>query len=110
MGLDVSHGAFNGAYSSFARFREAVFVAAGRRIPRSKIGLSEFLEHSDYDGQISPELAAACADEMEELLPVLDEMAEKQFYTDELPYGDRARIWIDGCRLAAEKGEPLEFT
>jgi hypothetical protein len=110
MGLDVSHGAFRGSYSGFARFREAVFVAAGGRIPRSKIGLREFLEHSDHDGQISPELAAACADDMEELLPVLDEMAEKQFHTNELAYGERARIWIAGCRLAAENGEPLEFT
>lgn len=33
MGLDVSHGAFSGAYSAFNRLRQAVCAAAGGRHP-----------------------------------------------------------------------------
>ena len=34
MGLDVSHGAFSGAYSAFNRFRQAVCFVLGGSFPR----------------------------------------------------------------------------
>ena len=126
MGLDVSHDAFSGAYSAFSRFRMAICLATGGAIaskspetrwtfgpgfsPETHPGLFEFLCHSDCDGQISTELAAACADEMEALLPILDEMRDAFGHiARDGGYGAVAKRWIAGCRLAAEKGEPLEF-
>lgn len=127
MGLDVSHDAFSASYSAFDRFRAAVCKAtfgnycdevSGRDYwimgegfsKESHPGLYEFLAHSDCDGEISPDLAAACADEMEALLPAIDAMGEGGGHVArDGGFGAVARKWIAGCREAAKNGEPLEF-
>ena len=81
MGLDVSHDAFSGAYSSFNRFRQAIAKAMGGSYPpheketdddgkpldrdmwywgsgfsrATHPGLYCLLSHSDCDGEISRE-------------------------------------------------------
>ncbi len=127
MGLDVSHGAFDGAYSAFNRFREAVCKATGGHwcdavsgrdfwqfgdgySSKSHPGLYEFLKHSDCDGEIAAELAAKCADEMEALLPALDAQGDGGGHLSRNGgYGGTARKWIEGCRDAAAAGEELSF-
>jgi hypothetical protein len=74
-------------------------------------GLYEFMSHSDCDGVILPEMAGQLADELEELLPVIEAMG----LTDAGHIGRAGgypavvRKLIAGCRLAAKHNEPLEF-
>jgi len=128
MGLDVSHGAFDGAYSAFNRFRESVCKAteghwcdavSGREFwhfgegysKETHPGLFEFLAHGDCEGEITPYLAAKCADEMELLLPKLDDMGGGGGHLERNGgIGATARKWIKGCRKAAKAGESLEFS
>ena len=148
MGLDISHGAFGGAYSSFNRFRQAVAWAAGcifphydlsnpREVerlkeldaypPQDKLGdsywyapdgfntarpaLHKFLCHSDCDGQIPPQECADLANELELLLPKIEDNpypAAGHILRDG-GYTKVLERFIGGCRLAASRGEPLDF-
>lgn len=113
MGLDVSHDAFSAPYSAFNRFRKQLLQAAGGKWPsehgglidfgtmseESHPGLWSFFCHSDCEGEMTAEECAACANEMEALLPILSgEVLE------------RTRKWIAGCRAAVKANEPLEFS
>lgn len=129
MGLDVSHGDFGMAYSAFNRFRQAVAKAAGASFPphddptldREMIcfpegfrhespGLFEFLTHSDCDGEIDPKTCAALADEMEALIPALEQEGEGSGHIARSGgFAGAARRFIGAAREAAKAGEPLEF-
>ena len=131
MGLDVSHDAFSGAYSAFNRFRQSVAQAMSGSFPphiRSlqldddswywdkKVyskgthpGLFELMSHSDCDGSISPQMCIAVANELEALLPKLEEMATNGHLSKYDNMAGVARQFIKGCREAAEANENLEF-
>lgn len=129
MGLDTSHEAFHGAYSAFNRLRQAVAKAAGgsfpphsdpAKFPRDDMwywtddnhgpGLYEFMTHSDCDGEISPEMCNAVADELEALLPKMQDLGEAGGHLARVGgYHGALTKFIAGCRLAAECNEPLEF-
>ncbi len=131
MGLDVSHDAFHGAYSSFNRLRGAVAKAAGGSFPphddlsldqsqwywegdiyshTSHPGLSEFLMHSDCDGQIEPELLNDVAHDLEMLLPAVTLMGIGAGHIErDGGYGAVLERFITGCKAAAAAQEPLEF-
>lgn len=130
MGLDTTHDAFSGAYSAFNRFRQVVAKAAGGSYPphddpkldeemwfvgdgfssETHPGLFEFLNHSDCDGDIAPEVCAKLADEMEALLPKIESFGEGVGHIERAGgYGGVTRRWIAGCREAAAANEPLEF-
>lgn len=130
MGLDTSHDAFHGAYSAFNRFRQAVAKAIGGSFPfhddtsldnklwywgdgygkESHPGLHCFFMHEDCDGEISPEDCARIADELEPLLPEIDEMGMGGGHIESQGgYGSVTRKFIAGCRLAAESNETLVF-
>lgn len=125
MGLDMSHDAWRGAYSAFNRFRKAMADVCGVTWPdflngdsmvyfndfdpETHPGLAEFFTHSDCDGEITPELCAKLADEMEPLLPQLDEMSGAGGHLALLGFGGAARRFIAGCRAAAAANEPLRF-
>jgi hypothetical protein len=83
MGLDISHDAFSGAYSTFGRFRREIARVVGVKFPPHNDpeldnvfiyfpegfedrapGLFEFFCHSDCDGEIGPDTAAKLADEL----------------------------------------------
>ncbi|KND06156.1 MULTISPECIES: hypothetical protein [Bacillus] len=133
MGLDVTHGAFSGAYSAFNNLRRFLLRSIGGSWPphddkklkdghwyfgegystKTHKGLTEFFGHSDCDGEISPEMCKIVADELEAILPYVEELAKK-----EMPHGHILRDggyivctkqFIAGCRLAHELNEPLEF-
>ncbi|WP_244185725.1 hypothetical protein [Bacillus sonorensis] len=47
-------------------------------IPKTHKGLTEFFGHSDCDGEISPEMCKIVADELEAILPYVEELAKKK--------------------------------
>jgi len=131
MGLDTTHDAFNGAYSSFNRFRQIIAKAMGgsypphedRRFPddlfywgdaysaESHPGLYIFLTHSDCDGEISAKGCKLVADDLEKLLPKIEALGGDVIghLARVGTYADVTRKFIAGCRLAYENNEPLEF-
>lgn len=133
MGLDTTHNAFHGAYSSFSRFRQFVMKAIGGSYPphddesldrghfywgegyseETHRGLHEFFTHSDCDGEISPQMCTVVADELASILPKIEELAKTEDVAGHiLRDGGFVAVtmrFINGCRLAAELNEPLEF-
>ena len=128
MGLDVSHDAFSGAYSAFNRFRRMICEATGGHWcdnvsgfeywfmgegygSDSHPGLFAFFSSSDCVGSFDPDTALAIANEMEALLPKLDN-APLDFGHIGRDGGYRkvAERYIAGCRLAHANNEPLEYT
>lgn len=75
-------------------------------------GLYLFLTHSDCDGDISPELCIKVADDLEQLLPKIKAMTGTPWsgsIEHAGGYEEATKKFIDGCRLAARKNEPLLF-
>ena len=125
MGLECSHGAFLGSYSSFSGFRRAICRAIGidendwaeckdwsfseGYSPETNPGLWELLNHPDCWGEISPELCRAIAIELTEfVLPELVKSGDGEDLFD----GGYAAIclqFISGCRSAANLNECLIF-
>lgn len=118
MGLDTTHNAWHGPYSSFNDFRRAVLKAyngtdlfdyAGYE-SRNKLsphvplldidddGILLLCDHSDCDGHIRWVDCKLVADSLSRVLPKLD-----QFYKD------KCQQFIDGCLLAYNSKENLEF-
>jgi hypothetical protein len=130
MGLDTTHGCWNGPYGGFQRWRQEVARAAGYRIPERE-GIRDpyyelpwemfedknyqgewdsipgddpllfLLVHSDCDGVIHPQHGAHLADRLEQLLPLLDESVYR--------VRENTERFIDGLRKAAAAGEDVEF-
>lgn len=134
MGLNISHGAFDGAYSSFNRFRQFVLRSIGGSYPPHKDnnldndffyfedsfnieeheGLKEFFYHSDCEGNISPEMCKKVADELEQIMSQMKEEAKKDMFgTGHIfrsgGYMAVVENFIKGCRSAHENDEYLEF-
>lgn len=137
MGLDTSHDAFHGAYSAFNRFRQIVAKAMGGTFPEHESatfsdgtpidpktwywgpgfnaeknpGLLVFFNHSDCDGEISPEDCVRVADELEALLPEIEKLDDGGggHIESQGGYAAVTRLFIGGCRAAAEDNEPLVF-
>ena len=138
MGLHTTHDCWTGAYGSFARFRDALAKAAGYetktvadgyggmrevllidwghvsetqimgewdRIPTRIDGTPDplliLLAHSDCDGIIQARYCAAIADRLTELLPQVPDLPDR--------HRSDARRFVTGLRLAAERGEDVEF-
>lgn len=113
MGLDTSHNAWHGPYSSFNKFRNEVCIAAGLGKLDDYEGfggskgwkfvkeqpLNALLNHSDCDGAIAWQ-------EGEALAIALELVACKM--PDEY-YCEKALQFAAGCRLAASKQENIEF-
>ena len=99
MGLDVSHDAYAGTYSSFHHLRLAVRDAADVTRRYDYDGLELFLSHSDCDGNFSPAECAKVAESLRALLPAVD------------PYWQpRVLQFIHGAEKAASRDEFLEFS
>jgi hypothetical protein len=133
MGLDISHDAFRGAYSAFNRLRQVIAKAMGGSFPPhtdrerypdenkwyaswdytrgSHPGLYAFMNHSDCEGDIPPGTAEQLADELEELLPKIEDrgIVATGHIAERGGYPAVVRKLIAGCRLAAERDESLEF-
>ncbi|MED3440267.1 hypothetical protein P4393_12450 [Bacillus subtilis] len=133
MGLDTTHDAFHGAYSAFNNFRRFLLKSIGGSYPphenkelmdgywyfgdgysaETHKGLAEFFRHSDCDGEINPEMCKIVADELEAILPQVEELSKSEpSYGHILRDGGWVAVtkqFIEGCRLAHERDEPLEF-
>lgn len=133
MGLDVTHDAFHGAYSAFNRFRRFVLKSIGGSFPphedetlnreywywgegyssETHKGLLEFFGHSDCDGEISPEMCKVVAEELESILPNIIELVKTEESGGHIfrngGYVEVTKDFIEGCRLAYERNEMLEF-
>lgn len=117
MGLDTTHNAWHGPYSSFNDWRGWVGKQIGIELRQMEgfggeisfdtvtHDVKALLDHSDCDGSLTPEQCEQIANGLDEILSKLPE--------DE-PKDERSNYWLaerfrDGCRLAASKGETLEF-
>lgn len=119
MGVDFSHCEAQWAYSGFGRFREAIakhegidltqmqgFQRYGDERPRIDwdtitTPLKPLLDHSDCDGELTPEECAQVA-------PRLREVIEAVWPTD--CYDRRSGLeLVTGMEAAAAAGENLEF-
>lgn len=74
-------------------------------------GLYVFLEHSDCDGQISPENCVKVANDLEKLLDTIDgyPIGVSGHIARHGSYRGALEQFIKGCRAAAEANEPLCF-
>lgn len=74
-------------------------------------GLYLFLTHSDCDGEISPEMCAKVADDLEKLLPKIASIPNQGggHIAARGGFAEVIRKFIAGCREAASKGEYLKF-
>ena len=122
MGLDTSHDCYHGSYGYFHQWRKEIAKTVGIDLSLMngfacyKVGspgipwenlkpdaLHVLLNHSDCGGYIEAADCAPLADRLEEILPLLPEEDDSQNWRE------TTQRFIDGLRLAASKGEPVEF-
>lgn len=115
MGLNTTHGCWDGPYSSFMRWREVICQVSGYGDLRKREFFTEdskgvlwpetndtifiLLQHSDYEGEIEVKNLIPLADRLEGLLPNVHDVWMKE----------KTEKFIAGLRLAASKGEVVEF-
>lgn len=116
MGIDFSHTDASWAYSGFGRFREALAKHEGfdlddmvgfggeRSWDSVTTALKPLLDHSDCDGELSPEDCATVAPRLREVIEAVWPAGGDYSY-------DRwsGLLLADGMEAAAAAGEPLEF-
>jgi hypothetical protein len=121
MGLDTTHNCWHGSYGAFHRWRSRLWdLLTNRNGPAldemegygppyhsmSRLNghpLKILFEHSDCDGEIHASDCGPLADELEKLLPGMEQRA---LYDALRPATER---FIKGLRLAASLGENVEF-
>lgn len=115
MGLDTTHDAWHGTYSSFNKFRTEMAKLIGMDLQKMegfggnipfnqfKDDLTILLDHSDCDGEISPEDRKKLSIRLDELIAGMPH--------DSTPFSniELAKQFSAGCKLAAEKNEPILF-
>lgn len=118
MGLNTTHGCWDGSYSTFMTWRKKLCEVAGYGHLELRQGfggslpwpeddpLVILLNHSDCDGIIESKDCAAIADRLEQVLPAMDTAQEPRGTLD---YGVRTRLFIAGLCEAAKSGEDVEF-
>ncbi|WAH35012.1 hypothetical protein [Alicyclobacillus dauci] len=112
MGLDFSHCDAHWAYSGFMRFRRRLAEQIGfaldemegfggtRSFDEMVDDIKPLLDHSDCDGELTPEECKQVAPRLRELVSGwLDDDRDKI----------QALDLAEGMELAAEEGEPLRF-
>lgn len=131
MGLNTTHGCWDGPYGGFQRWRQELARAAGYEVVdrpgpgeayyelpwdmfEDKNFLGEWdsvpgddplmflLVHSDCDGVIHPQHGVHLADRLEQLLPMVSESAACRVR-------ENTERFIGGLRKAAAAGEDVEF-
>ena len=112
MGLDTSHNAWHGPYSSFNSWREEIaklfnislrdMYGFGGNIYWETIEYKDIhilLNHSDCDGKISWREAKLIADDLTSILDKIEDDWVKR----------KALQFIEGCELAFSKQENIDF-
>ena len=117
MGLDTSHGAFNGPYSSFGNLRKwlaekiginlndyAGYMGGGTKdLTTIDHELMPLFNHSDCDGELSPQQCEQIAIGLDKVISTSD---KDDFLHSNYQKAIRFR---DGCLLAASKNQSIEF-
>lgn len=119
MGLDTSHNAYHGPYSSFTEWRKIIASKIGidlysmegykngntpfSSLPDNPINI--ILDHSDCDGEIYWQDCEAIANALEAILPDL----WKDKSISHMHYLNITEKFIAGCRLAFSKQENIDF-
>ena len=122
MGLDTTHGCWNGPYSSFNTWRVAICEAAG--VPFNREGytaenllgiwdtdpddiLDVLIEHQDCEGRI---MNKHCGPLAERLIGLLPTIISSDTYHD-LPHSitHQTQQFIAGLLFAEKAGEDVEF-
>jgi hypothetical protein len=125
MGLDTSHNAWHGPYSSFNRFRHWLASKAGINLSEyygygSKTATKDLdsinhkimplLNHSDCDGELTPVECKQIAEGIDEILNGLSkeeiEDPENEYHFSHL---NKAKQFRDGCILAHSLNENIDF-
>lgn len=118
MGLDTTHGCFNGPYSTFNRFRYSLAAQIGidlddydgyggngaKDLASIEHDLMPLFNHSDCDGELS-------VDESKRLISGFNQVLES-FNPDlkhDSSFIDRIKWFRDGCILAVQNNEVIEF-
>lgn len=136
MGLVITHDAYEGSFEAFNLFRKELLAAiGGKYLPKLSVnttvknwffskdsvfsdethkGLVEFFNHSDSDGAITPEMCKVIADELENILPLIQKYESTQASKNQqiISRGGYVQMTIDfikGCRLAHSNNESLDF-
>ncbi len=91
-------------------FDEDKFYVGGDYTYENNRGLFEFLQHSDCDGMIEPDMCKMVADDLQALLPSVEKLEwESNGHLSRLGIVGTLQRFIDGCIAAHEANEPLEF-
>lgn len=118
MGLDTTHNAWHGSYSSFHTWRTEIASAIGVNLnsmegfecpgfdpmPSARWAdlkhdpLHVLLKHNGAEGFLTPEECKDIARRLREVLPALSEDA-----------AERARQFVAGCDAAVGANEPIGF-
>lgn len=132
MGLNISHGAFDGGYSRFNRLRKGIMQSIGGSFPpHSNDSLSEYrwywrsdgeidgeynrenydglyvlMCHSDCDGEIELDDVKLIKRDLEKILPLIKNYEEKNGTVHLVKDTQR---FIIGCKNAIDEGSPLIF-
>jgi malate/lactate dehydrogenase len=113
MGLDTTHNAWNGSYSSFNRWREKLAEKVNIRL-RSMDGFGgsviwdqsanyyPLLSHSDCDGELTVD---ECKKTVDFLKSIIDE------FQPDPDYGAKEEInqFINGCKEAIKLNQSIKF-
>lgn len=121
MGLDTTHNAWHGPYSSFNRFRYKLASLIGinlddytgynangtKELDSMDHPLVPLFNHSDCEGELTPEECKSIADGLEPIIkslpvPELTFSIENEFVRDVIQFRD-------GCLEAYSKKENIEF-
>ncbi|MDG1949479.1 MAG: hypothetical protein P8J32_01495 [bacterium] len=122
MGLDTTHGCWNGAYSSFGAFRKELAEQIGITLSDYqgfggnllfdglKHGIISLLDHSDCDGELSPEECTSVAQGLQQVIDGFTEckLLQKDKGTAEY-FIERCERFRDGCLKAIAANETVEF-
>ena len=116
MGLDTTHNAWHGPYSSFNRFRFSLAKQIGIDLDQyygygdGHLNLEDIahdiqplLNHSDCDGELS---VAECQRVASGLNSILDNFLDIPADSN---FKDQIKAFRDGCLLAVSKNEPILF-
>jgi hypothetical protein len=124
MGLDTTHDAWHGSYSTFGEWRAHVARAAGFPPLSEMLGfggkrswdtvsknsrLVPLLNHSDCDGELTPTECAGIAEALGELIDRMPDYMPDYQDAPRSYWRDKTRSFIAGCRAAAVANEPLKF-
>jgi hypothetical protein len=121
MGLDTTHNAWHGPYSSFNRFRYQLAKRIGINLDEY-IGynpggskdlvsidhpLMDLFNHSDCDGELTPEQCSKIVDGLDQIIN--DSPIPTNSRSEDYLFIHQVIRFRDGCKEAYEKQEILQF-